>query len=67
MKVYCLSKKGKIFTKGEHGGGDEMKILDYLRENKTATEDELPVVGDEYLVRRLVRQGLIDDFTKEVK
>lgn len=64
MKVYALTSIGKEVTKNRTGNDDEMKVLQYLRENRTATEDELSVVGGErYVLRRLKGEGLIKELT----
>ena len=39
-----------------------MKVLNFLRENKTSTEDELECVGSErWILRRLEERGLIQE------
>lgn len=45
------------------GDADEMRILAYLRDNKTATDDQLDVVGERWLVRRLKQRGLLKELT----
>jgi len=65
MRIFTLSKLGRRVTKDYTGEGDsEMKILNFLRENHTATEDELEVVGGErWMLRRLEERGLIRELT----
>lgn len=63
-RVYALTMLGKRVTAdGTYGGSEEGKILDYLRDNKTATDDQLDVVGERWLVRRLKQRGLIKELT----
>jgi len=65
MKVYGITKLGRrVASDSTSSGGEEMRTLDYLRNNRTATEDELEVVGGErWLMNRLVRQGLAKELT----
>lgn len=64
MRVYSLTKLGRKVTVDRTGGSEEMKVLQFLRENKTATSDELEVVGGErYVLRRLKSRGLITELT----
>jgi len=64
MRVYALTKLGKQVTASRDGAGDEMRILQYLRENKTATSDELDTVGERWIVRRLKNRGLVKELTQ---
>lgn len=65
MRIFSLTKLGvKAALRGE-GPIDEVKVLQYIRENRTATEDELSVIaGDGYLTRKLKREGLVEELTK---
>ena len=65
MRIFTLSKLGRRITKDYTGEGDsEMEILNFLRENHTATEDELECVGGErWMLRRLEERGLIRELT----
>ncbi|KKN45378.1 hypothetical protein LCGC14_0683640 [marine sediment metagenome] len=40
-----------------------MRVLNYLRDNKTATDDQLDVVGERWVVKRLKKRGLIKELT----
>ncbi len=64
MRVYALTQLGKKVTSTREGSSDdEIRILQHIRENKTATDTELDVVGDRWLVRRLKERGLIKELT----
>lgn len=63
MRVYGLTDLGRKVTRSMDGSGDEMRVLNYLRDNKTATDDQLDVVGERWVVRGLKRRGLIKELT----
>lgn len=64
MRVYALTKLGRDVTRDPRGGDDETRVLQYLRNNKTGTEDQLEVVGGErWILRRLKGQGLVKELT----
>ena len=65
MKVYALTKLGLKVAKAKDGtsSSEEMRVLGYVRDSKTATEDELGVVADTFTVRRLKKQGLLQELT----
>ena len=54
MHVYKLTKLGKRVVRGGGADPEDMKILEYLWNNGSATDDQLEVVGDAWRVRRLV-------------
>jgi len=63
MRIYGLTKLGKKQAQKDLGG-IEMKVLHYIRENKTVTDDELYVIGGErYILRRLKDRGLVEELT----
>jgi len=58
-----LTALGKKVTASRSDNSDEMKVLQFLRENKTATDDELSVIGERWVVRRLRDRGLVKELT----
>lgn len=61
-----MTKLGKDVTRNYSGDSDEeLRILQYIRDNKTATDAELSVVGDSWVVRRLKSQGLVKELTSQ--
>ncbi len=65
MRIYSLTELGKKVTRSmDDSNSDEMRILNYLRDNKTATDDQLSIVGERWLVRRLKSRGLIKELTQ---
>ncbi|KKL82221.1 hypothetical protein LCGC14_1986960 [marine sediment metagenome] len=65
MRVYALTELGKKVTYRESGtSSDEMQVLNYLRDNRTATDDQLDVVGERWLVKRLKKRGLVKELTQ---
>ena len=64
MRVYGLTSLGKKIASTKEGGDEEMRVLQFLRENRTGTDGELEVVGGEgYVLRRLKDRGLIQELT----
>lgn len=64
VRVFGLTKLGKRVASSGSDSGEEMQVLSFLRNNRSATEDELEVVGGERCVmRKLVRQGLARELT----
>ena len=63
MKVYSLTKLGRKVASTKVGQDEEFKVLNYIQQNRTATEDELDVVGGRYLVKKLVGEGLVKELT----
>jgi hypothetical protein len=65
VRVYALTDLGKKVTRTLDGtNSEEMRILNYLRDYKTATDDELDKVGERWVVRRLKSRGLIKELTQ---
>ena len=58
-----MTALGKKVTASRSDNSDEMKVLQFLRENKTATDDELSVIGERWVVRRLRDRGLVKELT----
>jgi len=64
MRIFGLTDLGKKVASTKEGDDEEMRTLQYLRENKTGTDSELEVVGGEgYVLRRLKRRGLVREVT----
>ena len=64
MRVYGLTKLGERIASTKVGSNEEMRVLQFLFENKTGTEDELVVVGgDRYTMKKLVKEGLVRELT----
>ena len=59
-EVYSLTKKGKKVYKNPCLSGEEMRIINYIKDNKIASEDQLEVAGGElWVVKSLARHGYI--------
>lgn len=66
MRVYGLTKLGRQIVQSKDGTSEEMRVLQYIQGNKTATDSELEVVGgDLYTLRVLKTRGLITELTTE--
>ena len=64
-KVYALTKLGKRVYRDSSLDGDEMRIINFLMENKSASSEQLEVVGGEgWLLRSMKRRGLIKELTE---
>ena len=64
-KVYALTKLGKRVYRDSSLDGNEMRIINFLIENKSASSEQLEVVGGEgWLLRSMKRRGLIKELTE---
>lgn len=61
--IYCLTEVGKRASRLGLGDSDELKILDYLKNYKTATGDQLDSVGERWMVKKLKDDGLVKELT----
>ena len=59
MRVYKLTDVGRDAVRKVDASGDEMKALQYLADVKRATDDQLDVVAERWVIRSLERDGLI--------
>lgn len=63
-KIYEITKAGKRVLKDSSLSEDGLRILQYLKDNKSASSDQLEVAGGErWLVRSLKRKHLIKELT----
>jgi len=53
MKLYALTDLGKKAVRNGSGSAEELRVLEFLWNSKTATEDELDVVGERWLIRHM--------------
>lgn len=64
MRVYSLTKLGRRVSKSHEGSSEELKVLHYLRDSKTATDDEIEInCGGKWTLRRLKERGLVTELT----
>ena len=64
MRLFALTEAGKIAAKRDSGDDEESRVLSFLRQEQTATDDELEVVGGEsYVMRQLKERGLVKELT----
>jgi hypothetical protein len=64
MRIYSLTKLGRKVADNNEGESEEMKVLIFLRNNKTSTDTELEVIGGgNYTMRKLVDKGLVRELT----
>ena len=65
MRVYALTKLGKKMAATKDEDTEEMKVIRFIRENKTATSDELEGLVDSPRVvcRRLKERSLVQELT----
>ena len=64
-RIFALTKLGKRAYKDSSIDGDELRVLEYLKENHSASDDQLSVIGGErYILRQLKRRGLITELTQ---
>lgn len=63
MKVYGLTDIGKKVARDGGGTPEESRVLRALAEEKRMTSDQLDVVGERWVVRSLVNDGLVKVLT----
>jgi hypothetical protein len=64
MRVYALTKLGRKVASTHDGSSEELKVLQFLRDNKTATDDEIEInCGGRWTLRRLRERGLVVELT----
>ena len=63
-KIYCLTKLGRRVYRNGSLSEEEMRVVGHLRENKSASDDQLEVVGgSRWLLGGLERRGMIKELT----
>ena len=63
-RIFCLTKVGKRALRDSSADGDELKVLEYLKEAHSASDDQLSIVGGgHWILRRLEGRGLIKELT----
>lgn len=63
-RIYSLTKVGKRSYRDSAVSGSELRVLEYLQENKTASDDQLEIVGGErWVLRSMKSRGLIKELT----
>lgn len=64
MRVYASTMLGKRLTSQRDDDSEEMHVLHYIRQNRTATDDELETLGaSRSMLDRMKRSGLIQELT----
>lgn len=64
MRVFSLTRLGRKIASTHSGHSHESKVLQYLRDNKTATDDEIEInCGGTWTIRKLKERGLIVELT----
>jgi len=64
MKVYKLTDAGKDVVRRVDATGDEMRVLQHLADVKRATDEQLDIVAERWVVRGLKRSRLIKEVTE---
>ena len=65
IRVYGLTELGRRIASTKDGNDEETRVLQFIRENRTVTDDELEVAGGEsYIVRHLKERGLVKELTQ---
>jgi len=54
---------GKRMVHDRSGSAEVLRILDHLNENRSATDDQLEIVGERWLVKSLARRHIIRKVT----
>jgi len=59
-KVWVTTKKGRIAYRKASLSSDEMKVMEFLMSNKSATTSQIEVGGNEmWVVRSMERRNLV--------
>jgi len=65
MRLYAITALGDRIRKDRSGDSEVLRVLDYLYENKTASQDQLEVGGaDIFTLKSMARHGLIQELTQ---
>lgn len=64
MRVFALTSLGNKIASTKYEDSDRFRVLSYLKDNKTATAEELDVVGGgRHILRGLKQRGLVRELT----
>ena len=64
-KIYKITKLGKKVIRDSSLAEDELRILQYLKDNKSASGSQLEVAGGErWMLRSLQRRKLVKEITE---
>lgn len=63
-RVYKITKLGKRVIRDSSLSEDELRILQYLKDNKSASGSQLEVVGERWMLRSLQRRKLVKELTE---
>lgn len=63
-RIYALTKVGKRAYRDNSVDGEELRVLEYLQANRSASDDQLEIVGGEgWILRGMKKHGLIRELT----
>ena len=60
-RIYETTKQGRKAYHRVALSSDELKVMEYLIGSKSASESQLEVVGELWLIRSMKRRGLIKE------
>lgn len=63
-KVYKITKSGKRVLRDSSLSVEELSVLQYLADNKSASTSQLELVGERWIVKSLHRRKLIKELTE---
>lgn len=63
-KVYVTTKAGRRILRDGSATGDELKVLQFIKDNRSASESQVEVVGSRWMVRHLQKRGLVKELTE---
>ena len=64
-RIYRITKLGKKVLRDSSLSGDELSILQYLRDNKSASSSQLEIAGGErWMIKSLQRRKLVKELTE---
>jgi len=63
-KVYVTTKAGRRVLRDGSANEDELKVLQYIKDNRSASESQIETVGSRWLVRHLEKRKLVKAITE---
>ena len=63
-KVYVTTKAGRRVLRDGSASDEELKVLQYIKDNRSASESQIEVVGSRWLVRHLQKRKLVRELTE---
>ena len=60
-KIYIATKRGKRVLRDGSISGEAATVLQFIKDNKSASSSQLETVGERWIVKNLQRKGLVKE------